>query len=496
MYKGRKPLKILASFLALVSLPLMAACGGGGGGTSPPPILPPPPAATFADGVFIDSAVEGLTYVSGTNAPGTTDANGSFRYEEGAVITFSVGGVEIGTLSDGAALVSPYDFGAQQAENIARFLQTLDADGIHLNGIDLTAAATALAGTTLDASIFDGDAAAFEAAIAPALETALGPGATLIDGALAIANLDMALDTTFELDEVAGLVYIVEIPSDADTGIVVFDALADPADTGSSLEMFMESDTLDAGGDGTTTQLDWSVDTDGVLTVTDPDDGESLELTRTGGSMGVISVDVSDGVDTLEALFWIPAGGSEMDLTGDNDRTYILDDTEGVAGLTFLDNGSSTRVLDQAVTGETWTLTAGTLITTQGSDLVVHKTILRDGNLVAGGSTLSFVATNLSGDPDNPELQLEALHAGSLAPVTLPDPLTAEPYTFSTGNSPTSQDATLGALFAGTSVSGSFNYANWLPPIAVLSGPGLPGATLYVGSLLDPSGFGQWNGIC
>ena len=183
-------------------------------------------------------------------------------------------------------MVTPYDFGAQQAENIARFLQTLDADGVHLNGIDLTTASTALAGTTLDAATFDGDAAAFETAIAPALEAALGAGATMIDGATAIANLDMALDTTFELDEVAGLVYIVEIPSDADTGIVVFDALADPADTGSSLEMFMDSDTLDAGGDGTTTQLDWTVDADGVLTVTDPDDAESLTLTRTGGSNG------------------------------------------------------------------------------------------------------------------------------------------------------------------------------------------------------------------
>jgi hypothetical protein len=246
--------KLILKLGVLLALPLFAACGGGGsdGSTSPPP----PPAATFADGVFIDSAVEGLTYQSGSNASGTTDADGTFTYEEGVSITFSLGGITLGTLPDGKALVSPYDFGAQQAENMARLLQTLDADGNHANGIDLTAAATALTGTTLDASTFDTDAATFEAAITPTLETVLGAGTTLIDAATAIANLDAALDTTFDVDEVAGAVFIVDVPTDSDVGIAVFDALADPADNGSSVELFMQSDTLAVGGSGTTTALD------------------------------------------------------------------------------------------------------------------------------------------------------------------------------------------------------------------------------------------------
>jgi hypothetical protein len=95
-----------------------------------------------------------------------------FDYIVGETLRFSVGGVQLGTLPDGQAVVTPYDFGAA-AENIARLLQTLDADANHLNGIDLAAAAIALAGTAMDASTFTSDATTFENAIQPVLDTAL-----------------------------------------------------------------------------------------------------------------------------------------------------------------------------------------------------------------------------------------------------------------------------------------------------------------------------------
>jgi hypothetical protein len=479
--------KLILKLGVLLALPLFAACGGGGsdGSTSPPP----PPAPTFADGVFVDSAVEGLTYQSGSNASGTTDANGTFTYEEGVSITFSLGGITLGTLPDGKALVSPYDFGAQQAENIARLLQTLDADGNHANGINLTAAATALSGTTLDASTFDTDAATFETAITPALETALGAGTTLIDAATAIANLDAALDTTFDIDEVAGAVFVVDVPSDSDIGIAAFDLLADPADTGSSVELFMQSDTLAEGGFGTTTVLDWSVDAQGVITLTDPGDGQSLTITRTGGSIGLISIAITDGVDTINGSFLIPASGTEMDLTGNNDRTYILDDTSGIAQLTFFDTGRATRLLNDVVAVEDWTLTnKGSLITAQDSNLVVHLTVVLNGNLVLGGDTITVRASNISGDPLVLDLQLEELSTGTLAPVTLPDPSTAVGFTFTTGVANGASDPNLLATFTGATVSGSFRYANWVPPAFVLPGPTLPGATGYLGAMLDLAG--------
>ena len=161
--------KRLYGTIMFLVIPLFAACGGGGNGDGP--TTPPPPATAM--GAFIDSPVQGLGYQSGTATPGTTDANGTFDYTVGETLSFSVGGVVLGTLPDGAPVITPFDF-AGATENIARFLQTLDADRDHINGIDLVAAATALADTVQDASIFASDAMTFETDIAPIIETALG----------------------------------------------------------------------------------------------------------------------------------------------------------------------------------------------------------------------------------------------------------------------------------------------------------------------------------
>lgn len=66
----------------------LAACGGGGGGATSA-------APESRTGRFVDGPVEGLTYESGSQK-GVTDANGTFRYEEGKAVKFSVGGILIG----------------------------------------------------------------------------------------------------------------------------------------------------------------------------------------------------------------------------------------------------------------------------------------------------------------------------------------------------------------------------------------------------------------
>ena len=176
--------KLTALFLAC----FLISCGGGGGNVPADNGGGEDGGGTSA-GVFLDSPVEGLTYQSGANPSGTTDANGTFMYTPGETLTFSVGGVVLGTLPDGAPVITPFDFGAA-AENIARFLQTLDEDGDPSNGIDITAAAAALAETILGDAVFLSDAMTFENDIGPALEVALGTGAVLIDAATALANLN------------------------------------------------------------------------------------------------------------------------------------------------------------------------------------------------------------------------------------------------------------------------------------------------------------------
>lgn len=110
----------------------------------------PPPAGTPADGVFRDSTVIGLGFVSGAHG-GVTDASGAFTYETGQGITFSIGKVNIGTVPMAKALITPVDLVAHgtgtsnHVLNVVRFLMMLDQDGDASNGIRISAAVTAAA---------------------------------------------------------------------------------------------------------------------------------------------------------------------------------------------------------------------------------------------------------------------------------------------------------------------------------------------------------------
>jgi hypothetical protein len=98
---------------------------------------------SISQGVFIDSPVEGISYLSGSQS-GKTDATGKFEYEEGKSVIFSVGGISLGE-SEGNDVVSPLDLIAnstintQAVRNIAAFLQSLDQDGNPGNGIKISA---------------------------------------------------------------------------------------------------------------------------------------------------------------------------------------------------------------------------------------------------------------------------------------------------------------------------------------------------------------------
>jgi len=134
---------------------LLSACGGGGGGgTTTPP-------ATPSTGVFTDSPVAGLHYETPTHS-GTTNALGEYDYLPGESVTFSIGGIVLGSTLAGP-VVSPLTLvaGATDATdpvvtNIVRLLLTLDDDGNPDNGISIAAAtATAAAGLSVDFTVAD-----------------------------------------------------------------------------------------------------------------------------------------------------------------------------------------------------------------------------------------------------------------------------------------------------------------------------------------------------
>ncbi len=99
--------------------------------------------SAVSTGVFLDGPVRNLFY-STVSKKGFTDASGTFRYEPSeTAITFSLGSIVLGTGTP-KAVMTPVDLvpGAvdqddQSVINIARFLQTLDNDAVHGNGITI-----------------------------------------------------------------------------------------------------------------------------------------------------------------------------------------------------------------------------------------------------------------------------------------------------------------------------------------------------------------------
>jgi DNA-binding beta-propeller fold protein YncE len=96
--------------------------------------------STDETGVFLDAPVEGAVYALSNGETGETDSAGRFRYKNGHTVTFSVGGLALPPVT-AKAQVTPLDMvGASAADDpralaLARFLQTLDADGNPDNGI-------------------------------------------------------------------------------------------------------------------------------------------------------------------------------------------------------------------------------------------------------------------------------------------------------------------------------------------------------------------------
>jgi len=159
----------------------LSACGGGGAGTSGAG------GASIGSGFFFDAPVSGVTYTSG-NTTGTTGADGSFKYEKGTPVTFTLGGITLGTAT-GGAVVTPIDFVQAansttnaQVQQIGVLLQTLDSDNNPANGIQIDP-------YTIQAAKAQKVNFATPATVAAALN-AIKPGTTPVTPAAAQAHMD------------------------------------------------------------------------------------------------------------------------------------------------------------------------------------------------------------------------------------------------------------------------------------------------------------------
>lgn len=118
-----------------IALTLLAGCFSGSGSSSR--------SGELSQGIFVDSVVAGLSF-STASQQGMTDAAGTFEYRPGESVSFAVGGIRLGSAA-GQELITPVELvpDADPADaavvNIARLLQSLDADGNLVNGIQISA---------------------------------------------------------------------------------------------------------------------------------------------------------------------------------------------------------------------------------------------------------------------------------------------------------------------------------------------------------------------
>lgn len=146
--------------------------------------------------MFKDANVEGLSFRSGSQN-GVTGPGGTFSYEVGQPVSFSVGGAAIGTAT-GQALITPLDLvssgttNTPRVQNIVRFLVMLDTDNDPANGISISSAVRSTAGNwtvNFDAA----DLATELAPIIAAASAADGTVHTLPAAATAQSHLEATL---------------------------------------------------------------------------------------------------------------------------------------------------------------------------------------------------------------------------------------------------------------------------------------------------------------
>lgn len=155
--------KLLLSPLLLTCL---ISCGGGGGGGSSGGVGAHPVTNGLATqtGTFLDSAVSGMSYKTGTQT-GTTDANGNYYYVPGETVTFSIGAITF-PQTTAMSTVTPLNMSTTGSlndpvvTNVAYLLQSLDNNNNPDDGIQIDSRVAALATSNVN---FNQDPSAFAA---------------------------------------------------------------------------------------------------------------------------------------------------------------------------------------------------------------------------------------------------------------------------------------------------------------------------------------------
>ncbi len=230
---------------------------------------------TTVTATLVDGIVAGVAYLTSSGLSGMTDDNGSFEYREGDSVTFLVGNVVVGTASaddlangqvflQDLANVDRSDLNNEYVENMAVFLQSLDADGNPANGISISAAThAALADTSLNLqTATEAELKALIEQLGEAYvseEEAMEHVREMLEQYAGITEFDEHVDdsiqsATLATEPVTGLTYQTSsgIEGELDAGVFEYDA-GDVLSIYAGDQLVAEFDTALIGTDGVIT---------------------------------------------------------------------------------------------------------------------------------------------------------------------------------------------------------------------------------------------------
>ena len=193
---------------ALAMAAVLQGCGGGSGGASPATV------AHSTVGYFVDAPVAGATYTTSSGLTGITGSDGSFTYDTGDTVTFTVLGIPLGNAVNvpGNGVVTPVTItgegspgntvttnNAPMATAIAQLLQTLGEVGSssssNASGSIVLPSGTAAA--PLQQSLATLDQQGGISAVVNGLQTALSnagiTGVTVVPPATAVTNMNTSI---------------------------------------------------------------------------------------------------------------------------------------------------------------------------------------------------------------------------------------------------------------------------------------------------------------
>jgi formylglycine-generating enzyme required for sulfatase activity len=357
-------------------------------------------------GSFIDSAVGGLRYESGGQS-GETDASGNFNYEDGNTVTFTVGGITVGTAT-GQSMITPVTLvsGAKDGTNttvtnITRFLMTIDDDHNPNNGITITAAVQkAAAGKSVNFAVSTDTFTGNTSTIINTLTTATTAGVTtLVTASTAQTHL-------------------------ANTTVISSIAVtpAKPSIASGTTQQFTATGTSpDGATHDITTSVAWSSSSTGVATI---DNASGLAtsaatgtttITATSGSVsGTTKLTVTDA--TLSSIAVTPTnpsianGAKQFIATGTySDKTTQVLTTSvtwssSSTGVATISNAAGSNGLATSVSAGSTTITAtsgslsGTTTLTVTSATLSSIAVTPTNPSIALGTTKQFIATGTYSD--------------------------------------------------------------------------------------------------